>query len=324
MHTVGVDIGGTKVAAGVVAEHGQVLQAVRRETPHRTTRPAAVEDTIAEAVAELRRDHPDVAAVGIGAAGFVDATGSRVLFAPHLSWRDEPLREAIHARVGLSVTVENDANAALWAESRFGAAAGESHVLGVNLGTGIGGAIVMDGRLRRGAFGLAGEFGHMQVVPEGRPCECGGVGCWEQYASGNALARAARKLAAAEDPTAAGILERAGGQVSAVTGPLVSAAAEAGDQTACRLLADVGTWLGRGLAGLVAAFDPALVVVGGGLSEVGDLLLAPAREAFARTVPGRSHRPQSRIVAAALGNTAGLIGAADLARRSVLAEMGTS
>lgn len=316
MRTVGVDIGGTKVAAGVVDEHGRVLAAVRRETPHRTTSPSVVEDTIAEAVTELRSQYPDVAAVGVGAAGFVDAEGAYVRFAPHLSWRDEPLRDAMRDRLGVPVTVDNDANAALWAEVRFGAARGESDVLCVNLGTGIGGALLVAGRLYRGAFGMAGEFGHMQVVPGGRACECGRTGCWEQYASGNVIARAARVLAKAGHAGSA-LLSGAGGDATRVTGHVVTEAARAGDPTALRLLDEVGEWLGVGVANLVAAFDPALVVVGGGLSEAGELLLGPAREAFADTLPGRDYRPLPRIVAAALGNNAGLIGAADLARRAL-------
>jgi glucokinase len=322
VRTVGVDIGGTKVAAGVVDENGKVLAAVRRETPHRTTSPSVVADTIADAVAELRTVHPDVAAVGIGAAGFVDAEGAYVRFAPHLSWRDEPLRDAMRERLGLPVTVDNDANAALWAEVQFGAARGETDVLCVNLGTGIGGALLVAGRLHRGASGMAGEFGHMQVVPGGRACECGRTGCWEQYASGNVIARAARVIAKAGNAAGSPLLSGAGGDATRVTGHVVTEAARAGDPTALRLLGEVGEWLGLGLANLVSAFDPALVIVGGGLSEAGELLLAPARETFAEALPGREYRPVPRIVPAALGNNAGLVGAADLARRALDARLG--
>lgn len=318
MLTIGVDIGGTKVAVGVVAPDGGVVDQLRRETPQRTVSPTVVEDTIAEAVRELMTRH-EVAAVGIGAAGFVDAARTRVLFAPHLSWRDEPLREAVQDRLGLPVVIENDANAALWAEWRFGAATGQSHVLGVNLGTGIGGALVMDGELLRGRFGVAGEFGHMQVVPQGIRCECGNRGCWEQYASGNALVREARELAAAGSPVATELLQRAGGQPEGITGPLVTEAAREGDAAARELFVDVGRWLGVGIANLAAAFDPGVVVIGGGLSEAGDLLLGPARDAFARQLTGRGYRPEAALVAAALGNMAGLVGAADLARREVQA-----
>ena len=142
----------------------------------------------------------DVVAVGIGAAGFVAADRATVVFAPHLSWRDEPLEANLQRRVPVPISVDNDANAAAWAEWRFGAAQGESHVVMVNLGTGIGGAIIIDGQIMRGRFGIAGEFGHMQVVPGGQRCECGNKGCWEQYASGNALVREARSMMTGEQP----------------------------------------------------------------------------------------------------------------------------
>ena len=311
--TVGVDIGGTKVAAGVVDYQGTVLEEIRRDTPHRSQSPEVVEDTIVGAVQDLASRH-EVHAVGIGAAGFIDATRSHVLFSPHLSWRNEPLREAISSRLRLPVVVENDANAALWAEWRFGAARGQTHVVCVNLGTGIGGAILVSGVVQRGRFGVAGEFGHMQVVPQGRRCECGNRGCWEQYASGNALVREARELAAASSPVAHRILELADGEVAAITGPLVTAAAQDGDPAARELIEDVAQWLGVGIANLAAALDPGMFVIGGGLSESGELLLAPAREAFQRSLTGRRFRPEAVIVPARLGNTAGLVGAADLAR----------
>ncbi|MDP9436048.1 MAG: ROK family protein, partial [Actinomycetota bacterium] len=207
---VGVDIGGTKVAAGVVTAEGSVLEAVRAETPHRSSAPSVVEDTIDRVVRDLAARHR-VQAVGIGAAGFVDVTRSTVLFAPHLSWRREPLRERMAARLGLPVVVENDANAAAWAEHRFGAGRGEDHLVCITLGTGIGGAVVVEGSLLRGRHGMAGEFGHMQVVPGGHRCECGNRGCWEQYASGNALVRDGRELVAASSPLAHELLRQAGG-----------------------------------------------------------------------------------------------------------------
>jgi len=210
--------------------------------------------------------------------------------------------------------VENDANAAVWAEWRFGAGRGESHLVCVNLGTGIGGAMIVNGTLQRGRFGVAGEFGHMQVVPDGRRCECGNRGCWEQYASGNVLVREAREMAAANSPVAHPILERAGGDVSAITGPLITAAAQGGDPAARELFEEIGQWLGVGMANLAAAFDPGTFVIGGGLSEAGDLLIGPARDSFSRSLTGRRFRPEARVVQAQLGNTAGLVGAADLAR----------
>lgn len=309
--TVGVDVGGTKVLAGVVDSAGRVLARERRETPGRSV--DAVEDTVVDLVTAFSGTF-DVAAVGIGAAGFVDATRSTVLFSPHLAWRDEPLREAVMSRLRLPVVVDNDANTAALAESRFGAGAGHRYLLCVTLGTGIGGALVIDHRVFRGAHGLAGEFGHIQVVPGGHRCECGNRGCWEQYASGNALVRDARELVLADSPVAHTLRDLAGGDVSALTGPLVTRAAREGDPLARELVADIGDWLGVGLAGMAAAFDPGCIVVGGGVSEAGGLLLGPTRGAFARTLVGRGHRTEPPIVPAALGSDAGFVGAADMAR----------
>ena len=313
---VGIDIGGTKVAGGLVTPEGEVVAWARRDTPHRSTSPAVVEDTIVGVVDELLAVAPtDVVAVGIGAAGFVSADRSTVVFAPHLSWRDEPLRDKLRSRVPLPVWVDNDANAALWAEWRFGAAQGQNNVLMVNLGTGIGGALLIDGHVLRGAFGIAGEFGHMQVVPGGQRCECGNKGCWEQYASGNVLVREARSLMLARSPLATDLLARAGGDAMALTGPMITQAARDGDPTATELFTEIGHWLGVGIANLAAALDPGLFVIGGGVSAAGDLLLEPARTTFHRTLTGRGYRPIAQVVAAALGNEAGLIGAADRARR---------
>ena len=313
---IGIDIGGTKVAGGDVDEHGRVLTRARRDTPHRSMSPGVVESTIVEIVNELLdavgRDR--ITAVGIGAAGFVAADRASVVFAPHLSWRHEPLRENLQRRVRVPITVDNDANAAAWAEWKFGAAQGESHVMMVNLGTGIGGGIVTDGRVQRGRFGIAGEFGHMQVVPNGLRCECGNRGCWEQYASGNALVREARSLIAANSPMVTDLLSSVGGDPANLTGPLITAAAQTGDQTSIELLAEIGHWLGVGIANLAAAFDPGTFVIGGGVSAAGALLIDPAREMFRRQLTGRGYRPEATIVAAQLGNEAGLIGAADLAR----------
>jgi glucokinase len=309
--TIGVDIGGTKVAAGLVDPHGTVLARARRLTPSRD--PVAVKDTIVDVVAELRRGR-DVAAVGIGAAGFVDAARSRVLFAPHLAWRNEPLRAAVSEVVRLPVVVENDANAAAWAEWRFGAGRGETRLVCVTLGTGIGGGIVIDGQVQRGRHGMAGEFGHMIVVPEGQRCECGNRGCLEQYASGNVLGREARELARAGSPVTVPMMERVGGDVDALVGPVITGAARDGDPVAIELFEEVGRWLGIGLANLAAALDPGMFVIGGGVSDAGELLLRPARDSFRRVLTGRGFRPEPRIVRADLGPEAGLVGAADLAR----------
>ena len=317
--SIGIDIGGTKVAAGVVDGAGAIVERLQVGTPSHS--PIAVENTIVELVEDLRRRHR-VESVGIGAAGWVDTDQAVVRFSPHLAWREEPLKQQLQTRIPLPLIVDNDANAAAWAEYRFGAGAGASVMVCITLGTGIGGALVLNGQLFRGSYGMAGEWGHMIVVPGGHRCECGNRGCWEQYASGNALVREARELAGARSPAAQGLLEAIGG-AERITGPAITQAAVGGEPMARELLGDVGHWLGLGIANLVAALDPELVVVGGGVSEAGDLLLAPAQQAFDRTLTGRGFRPAARLAAAQFRNDAGLIGAADLARHSLFEPPGT-
>lgn len=308
--SVGIDIGGTKVAAGVVDMRGRILAEARRATPGQD--PRAVEAVIAELVGELSAQYR-IRSVGIGAAGWMDLTNSTVLFSPHLAWRNEPLRQNLERLLRRRVTVVNDADAAAWAEWRFGAGQGESRLVCVTLGTGIGGAMIMDGRLERGRFGVAGEFGHQIMVPQGHRCECGNRGCWEQYASGNALGREARELATANSPVAQAVIGAAA-DGTPVTGALVTRLAMEGDPASRELVEDVGQWLGLGLANLAAALDPGTFVIGGGLSSAGELLLGPARRSFGRNLTGRGFRPAARIEAAALGPEAGLVGAADLSR----------
>ncbi|MCU1607919.1 MAG: glcK, partial [Modestobacter sp.] len=187
----------------------------------------------------------------------------------------------------------------------------------ITLGTGIGGGIVLDGRLQRGAHGVAGEWGHMRVVPDGRLCACGNRGCWEQYASGNALGHTAREVAQNSPAAAADLLDRVGGDADRLTGEVVATAARAGDPLANELICEVGAWLGQGIADLSAVLDPEVVVIGGGVSVLGEMVLAPARERLERALPGRGFRPGPRVVAAQLGALAGLVGAADLVRRAV-------
>jgi glucokinase len=310
---IGVDVGGTKVAAGVVDEQGRVLTERRLPTP--TLSPADTVLTIGKLVGELRAEH-DVAGVGIGAAGFVDADRATVLFAPNLAWRDEPLRGRVAEQVGLPVVVENDANAMAWGEYRFGGGRGEPYLVAVTIGTGIGGGVVLDGRLYRGRWGVGAEVGHLRVVPHGRRCGCGNRGCWEQYCSGRALIREARELAAVSPRAAGRLLELAGGDLEAISGPEITRAAHGGDAAAIECFTEIGNWLGQGLADLAAVLDPGAFVVGGGVAEAGELLLGPARRRFAAVLTGRGHRPMAAIRQAELGNSAGLVGAADLARRA--------
>ncbi|MBS43201.1 MAG: glucokinase [Nocardioides sp.] len=308
--TCGIDIGGTKIAGAVVDEDGTIVAHERVESPATDT--DAIVTAITGLVGSLGAQHP-VTRVGIGAAGYIDAGRAVVMFAPNIAWRDEDLRDVVEKRVELPVVVENDANAAAWGEFAFGAGKDVDDMLMVTVGTGVGGGLVLGGHLYRGGFGAAGEIGHLRVVPEGRLCGCGNLGCLEQYASGSALVKRTRELA--DRPEAAALLDRVGGDLTRVDGPLVTRAARDGDPFAVDRLAEVGRWLGEALASLAAVLDPSVTVVGGGVSEAGDLLLEPAREAFARELTGRGHRPAMEIRRATLGNDAGVVGAGDLARR---------
>ncbi|KQS59770.1 glucokinase [Geodermatophilus sp. Leaf369] len=313
---LGIDIGGTKVAGGVVLPDGTITATARRATPGKSVE--ATEDAIAAVVDELAERHGGpLVGVGVGAAGWFDRTGDTVLFSPHLAWRNQPLRADLGARLQRPLWVGNDADAAAWAEYRYGAARGSDLALVITLGTGIGGGMVIDGRLQRGAHGVAGEWGHMRVVPDGRLCACGNRGCWEQYASGNALGQTAREVASSSPAAAALLLDRVGGRAERLTGEDVATAAAAGDPLALELLAEVGTWLGQGIADLAAVLDPGVVVIGGGVSVLGEMVLGPARARLERALPGRGFRPGPRVVAAELGAQAGLVGAADLVRRAV-------
>lgn len=307
----GIDVGGTKIAGGVVDADGHILEEVRVESPAGDVE--AIKDAIASLVTDLASRH-DIACVGIGAAGYIDSGRAKVMFAPNLAWRDLDLRAVLEARVQLPVAVENDSNAAAWGEFAFGVGKDVDDLLLVTVGTGVGGGIVLGGKLHRGAFGVAAEIGHLRMVPGGIRCGCGNLGCLEAYGSGTALVRKARAAVEAGSPRARDLLDRAGGDVAAITGPLITEAARAGDAFAVSQLAELGTWLGEGIASLAAVLDPAVIAIGGGVSEAGDLLIDPIRTAFGQQLTGRGHRPVAEIRRAELGNKAGLIGAADLAR----------
>ncbi|WP_395694773.1 ROK family glucokinase [Nocardioides sp.] len=308
----GIDVGGTKIAGGVVDEDGRILEEQRVVSP--ATDAEAIEEAIAGLVADLRSRH-DIATVGVGAAGYVDKSRAVVLFAPNVAWRNEDLKSELERRVELPVVIENDANAAAWGEFRYGAAHDADDLLLVTVGTGVGGGLVLDGEVYRGANGVGAEIGHMRVVPNGILCGCGKHGCFEQYASGSALVREARALALSGAMIAQGMLQRAGGDLNKITGPLITEAAQDGDAGALQQLAELGRWLGEGIASLTEVLDPEVVVIGGGVSEADELLLGPTRDAFAGQLVGRGFRPIPEIRRARLGNHAGLIGAADLSRR---------
>jgi len=293
---VGVDVGGTKVLAVAIDHDGGVIASATCPMPGRDVPDAEVERVLVGAVREAAGGQVPTG-VGVAAAGLVDSEGEHVRFAAHLPWRDAPVRRSLADRLSTPVVLDNDANCAAYAELVLGAARDASNVVLITIGTGIGGALVLGGRLYRGSQGMAGEFGHMQVVPDGLRCECGLHGCWEQYCSGRALERVMRVAVGRH-----------------LDGREVSRLARGGDHVARQAIASIGTWLGVGAAGLVSAFDPDLVVVGGGVSADGDLLMEPARAALLDSLQGTDRRRVPPLVSAALGREAGAIGAALLAR----------
>ena len=314
MLTVGVDVGGTSVRAGVVDAEGNVHDTARTPTPRSET---ALEAALAAVVGELAARHP-VKAVGLALAGFITPDRRGVRFAPHLAWRDAPVADRMAERIGMPVFVEHDANAAALAERHFGAASGTATTVFVALGTGIGSALLIDGRLYRGAFGVAPELGHLRVVPDGRPCPCGKNGCWERYCSGTALATTAVEMLA-RDPGRSPVLRRlVAGDPGRVTGQRVAAAARDGDPVACAAMEDLARWLGEGLALVADVFDPELVVIGGGVSGSAPLFLDEAREHYSAAVTGAGRRPLARIRTAQLGEAAAVVGAAQLAREQLI------
>lgn len=303
---VGVDVGGTKVNAVRALGDGTVQARETRVTPAGDL--DAIVATLVEAGRSVMSD--DVAAIGVGAAGMVDLAGA-LHSAPNLAWEGVPLERIVNDTFGLPARVDNDCNAAGYAEWRSGAARGHDDVLYVGVGTGIGGGIVSGGRVVRGARGFAGEIGHVMVEPSGLECGCGNRGCWETVASGTAILRDGRRAVTRHAHSLlAGMTD---GDPERVTGAMVSEAAAKGDPAATGILAEVGHRLGVGIAGLVNVLDPSIVVIGGGAASAGEPLLEPARTAYVMTVEGRADRPEVPLVAAALGPDGAAIGAALLA-----------
>lgn len=307
---IGIDVGGTKIAGGAVDGAGGVV--ARRQIPTEPADAGATVAGIVKVARELLAAAPAAAAVGVGAAALIDS-GGVIVGAPNLAWRNLHLRSLLEDRLGVRVVVDNDVNVAVWAEHLWGAGRGAARLVMFALGTGIGGGIVIDGRLERGAHGLGAELGHMIVERGGPRCACGNDGCLEALASGTAIARMASERIAGHAESA--VLAAAGGDASAITGEIVGAAAIEGDAFARDLLEEAGRALGVGLANAANIFDPDRIVVGGGvLAGTGDLILAPALEAMRSMVVEGRNRPEIPVVPAALGTDAGLIGAAALAR----------
>jgi glucokinase len=309
VQAIGIDIGGTKIAGALVGDEGEILLEERRPTPAGDA--DAIVDTVVEMIDRLSIGR-EVAAAGVAAAGFIDAAQSSVYYAPNINWRNEPLRQRLLERVDLDITVDNDANAAGWAEFRYGAGRLYSDMTMLTIGTGVGGAVVTQDRLFRGGFGAGAEIGHLRVVPDGLPCGCGARGCIEQYGSGRALLRMANAIA---DVGGIGLaLADARRETGELTGEQVAGLITAGDAGAHQALCELGGWLGAACASLAAVLDPQVFVFGGGVAVAGDLLLDPIREAFVAHLPARGFHPEPKFAIAELVNDAGVVGAADLAR----------
>lgn len=305
---IGLDVGGTKIAGGVVDAEGEVVE---RVPPIATssTQDASIVDTLHRLAEGLRTRHPGIAAIGVGAAGLIDWPQGHIRWAPNNSYRQVPLRRLLQEATGLPAVVDNDANVAAWAETASGGRSG--HMAFLTVGTGVGGGLVLNGELYRGKSGIAAEVGHMIVDPLGDyRCGCGNIGCLEAVASGTALGRYGRQ-AAEKDPD--GLMARIAGGPAGVTGRIVFEAAMRGDSAARRQFECLGFWLGVGVASLVNIFDLERVVIGGGLVTAGDLLLDPIRRSFERFVFAREHRRLPILAPARLGHDAGWIGAGMLA-----------
>ncbi|WP_315535258.1 ROK family protein [Corynebacterium matruchotii] len=304
--TIGFDIGGTNMRAGAITEAGNIIDSTATEAPHDADE---LQEGIVRIVNKFRADHC-IGAVGLAIAGFLDPDCEIVRFAPHLPWRDRHARAELQAALGVPVRLEHDANAAAWGEYKFGGAQGHDNWVLFALGTGIGATLMQDGSIYRGSFGTAPEFGHIQVVPHGRPCACGKRGCLERYCSGTALEQTARELLA-DNPVTTSILS----DHPELTGKTVMDAARQSDPIATAAVTSIAEWLGLALSMVVDILDPGMILIGGGMSADHDVYLPQATEIMAANIVGSGYRPVPTVSTAKLGGNAGMIGVADLARQ---------
>lgn len=312
--TIGLDVGGTKIAGAVVDPEGAIL--AKRQVPTESQEPNSIVAAIVKVARELKAAAPAAVAIGVGAAGLVDVDRGVILGAPNLAYRNVPVRDTLSERLGLPAIVDNDANVAALAEAVYGAGRDAGDQIMVTVGTGIGGGIIIGGKIYRGHYGVGAELGHIVVDPDGPVCGCGNRGCWEAVASGTAIGRLARQRV--EGGAGADLLAAVGGDLDAITGELVGESAIAGSAFARDVLAEIGRYLGIGLASIVNIFDPEVIVIGGGAAAgTGELLLDPARASMQAHILGTSWRTPVRIVPAVLGNDAGVVGAARLARELI-------
>jgi glucokinase len=310
--TVGIDIGGTKVLGGVVDTDGKILATYRKDTPKNGGQDLI--NVIIEVVKELQTKH-QITGIGVSTAGIVSADRKTVIAAGNIAnWNDVALADALVKEFGLPAVVENDANAAIWAEFKFGNAKGLNPVMFFIIGTGMGGGLIIDGKLYRGAHGIGAEFGHMMVKLDGEKCGCGAIGCIETYASGSALMRYAHEEIASNLEKGKALLNFGDGTLNGFTGQVLTKAAQAGDQLALSAFAKQSDWVGSAIASYTLLLDPEAIIIGGGVIDAGDIFLKPAIAAAEKYMPFAGKHPLPKIIAAKFGNDAGLVGAADLVR----------
>lgn len=297
MKSVGIDIGGTKIAGALISEGGTVVSSL--STPSHPDNPERMVEAVAGLVRDLTDEHTEET-VGVALAASLNRERTHIYFSPNIAWPDFPIKTELERILSRPVVLENDANAAGWAEYRFGAGKNSRSLMMLTLGTGVGGAIIEDGKLLIGAYGSAGELGHLVVEPGGRTCGCGNQGCLEQYAAGTALMRQIR--------------ERTGD--SSLDSEAAVRLFEAGDERVTEVFLEVADVIARAMTSLVAILDPEVVVVGGGVAKAGEPLRKQIEQRFHHHYPAHTLRPTARIELAELGNLAGSVGAADLARQA--------
>jgi glucokinase len=307
--TIGIDIGGTKISVGVVDSSGNLIDSSKCSTPAEGGKELIL--SVVNLVKELNKKH-EIKGIGISIAALISSDYGTIVGAPNIANLSKlNFVNEIKEEFKLPIIVENDANAAMWAEFKFGNAKGLNPVMFFIIGTGVGGGLVIDGKLFKGANGIGAEFGHMCVVPNGILCGCGSKGCIEQYASGGALIRYANESLLANPDKSEEVLSFGEGKLS---GTALTKAAKAGNELALAAFSKQADWLGLACASYSLIIDPQAIIIGGGVVDAGELFLAPVRAAMRKYMPfAESHVPP-KIIAAKFGNDAGLIGAADLVR----------
>jgi len=311
---LGIDLGGTKILTAVTNKQGEMLSRDHSVTPAKEGQEAVVKSILESVGRALDQAHiaaSDLTAIGVGAPGLSNPETGVLFTSPNLpGWKDVPLRDIIGKKLGSKAFLINDANAAAIGELHFGAGRGTSNFIYITVSTGIGGGIIVDGKIYTGSTGTAGELGHMVIDDDGPKCNCGNTGCWETLASGTALAREAKDRI--REGMATSILQYADDNIEKINAEAIHEAAQAGDKLANELIAQTAYYLGVGLANLINIFNPEVIVIGGGLSNIGDMLLKPAFEEAGR----RAFKPAyqaARFARAELGRNSGVLGAAAFA-----------